>query len=488
MAFRSRLALLLLVVVSVPLLASGAAFARMARAQSEHDARVALQAASVTAADSLRRERDEVAGALQPSLAVRAFRTRDRVALNALRASSRLDYLLVVKAGRPALLAASLPRTVHLSAEAIDRGGLAAIAAERRVLIRHEAGSSVLGGRLWIAHPAAGLGVRAVQMLDGVPLTSGVGAAPAEAAPAGGERTRCLCHGPRASGVLLITSVAPSSFDRLLHWPRIGLVLLFVGALCVLAYGTAWLLSRPLARLAVNAAALARGEPGVVVVPDQAADREIRQVMDSLHSVSEELHGSRGELARTRGQLVDSERMVLADPLTGVWNRRYLDKTLDEHTKRFARYGRPFALLMIDVDQFKPINDAHGHPAGDAMLRAIAQTIQGSIRADLDVLARFGGEEFVVVLSDTDGSGGLAAAEKIRRLIERSRFDAGGSSVSVTVSVGVSACPRDGTDSERLIHTADAALYQAKRSGRNASVPAWAAGPARAGAPPGIDA
>jgi diguanylate cyclase (GGDEF)-like protein len=211
-----------------------------------------------------------------------------------------------------------------------------------------------------------------------------------------------------------------------------------------------------------------------VVVPDPGADREINQVMGSLRSVSEELTGSRSELARAKGQLVDTERMVLVDPLTGVWNRRYLDRALIEQTKRFARYRRPFALLVIDVDQFKRVNDAHGHPAGDIVLRGIAQLIQRSIRADLDVLARFGGEEFVAVLPDTDAPGGWSAAEKIRTLVERSRFDASGAPVSVTVSIGVSACPQDGEDHERLLHAADSALYRAKEAGRNASVSAFA--------------
>jgi diguanylate cyclase (GGDEF)-like protein len=233
------------------------------------------------------------------------------------------------------------------------------------------------------------------------------------------------------------------------------------------AYLLAGLLTRPLRRLAQGATAIAHGEAAADLDADPASDLEIHQVMSSLRLVSAELTGSRGELERTRGRLVDTERMILVDPLTGAWNRRYLDHALREQAKRYARYGDPFALLLIDVDRFKLVNDEHGHVVGDMLLKGIADTIGGSIRADIDILVRFGGEEFITVLPETDGPGALAAAEKIRRLLEGSTFDAGATAVSVTVSVGVAACPRDGDDVDDLLDTADAALYRAKRAGRN---------------------
>ena len=100
-------------------------------------------------------------------------------------------------------------------------------------------------------------------------------------------------------------------------------------------------------------------------------------------------------------------------------------------------------------------------------LKGIADTIGGSIRSDVDVLVRFGGEEFIAVLPETDSRGGLAAAEKIRKLLQDSTFGRGSTAVSVSVSVGVAACPRDGVDADALLDAADAALYRAKRAGRN---------------------
>ena len=473
MAFRSRLAALLLIVVAVPLVAGGIAIERMARAQAHRNADLALQVASLTATDAFRRENAAVERAVSAPFAVRAYRAKDASALTALRTSAGLDYLVVTKGGRPTIASMSLPPAAEQSAVAIDRGALRPVAAEHRVLIRNQPAASVLGGRLRQVPSKPGLGVRTSLILRGTELTANAASA-ANGAPGPAV---CLCTGTGAgadakSGVLLTASLPPDGPARLLRWPWIGFVVLLIVTLFGLAFAMAWLLARPLTRLAQSAAAIARGESGVVIVPDPAADREINQVMGSLRSVSEDLSGSRSELARARGQLVDTERMVLVDPLTGVWNRRYLDRALNEQTKRYARYRRPYAILVIDVDQFKRVNDAHGHAAGDIVLRGIAQLIQGSIRADLDALARFGGEEFVAVLPDTDATGGRAAAEKVRTLVERSRFDAGGASVSVTVSIGVSACPQDGEDHERLLHAADSALYRAKEAGRNASVAA----------------
>ncbi len=487
MAFRSRLAALLLIVVAVPLIAGAVAIERMARGQAQRDAGLSLQVASLSATEAFRREGDAVERAVTAPFAVRAFEARNASALGALRRGAGLDYLIVSKGGRPVMSSIAVPVAATPTAAAIDQGALRPVAAEHRVVIRNREGASVLGGRLWQPPSTAGLGVTTTLILRGAPMAPA--GTHASAVVSHDLRVVCLCSGGSGgnagtgsagggaegadrSGLLLTAPAAPGGLSRFAHWPWVGFAGLMLAALIALAYGVAWLLARPLTRLAQNAAAIARGENGVVVVPDPGADREINQVMGSLRSVSEELDGSRSELARARGQLVDTERMVLVDPLTGVWNRRYLDRALNEQTKRYARYRRPFALLVIDVDQFKRVNDAHGHPAGDIVLRGIAQLIQGSIRADLDVLARFGGEEFVAVLPDTDAAGGWSAAEKIRTLVERSRFDAGGASVSVTVSIGVSACPKDGDEFERLLHAADSALYRAKEAGRNASVSA----------------
>src|SRR5207249_4312961 len=149
-------------------------------------------------------------------------------------------------------------------------------------------------------------------------------------------------------------------------------------------------------------------------VVDSTDDREFYQVARTLRAVSEQLSGSRGELERTRGRLAATERMTLTDHLTGVWNRRYLERALREQIKRYGRFESPFAILLIDVDRFKRVNDVHGHVVGDAALVGVARVIDGSIRSDIDVLARLGGDEFVAVLPESDAAGAFAAAEKIR--------------------------------------------------------------------------
>jgi diguanylate cyclase (GGDEF)-like protein len=217
-------------------------------------------------------------------------------------------------------------------------------------------------------------------------------------------------------------------------------------------------------------AAVARGEPDVEPAVDPAAGRELYQVATTLRTVSQELTGSRGELERTRGRLAAAERLTLIDPLTGAWNRRYLERTMREQAKRYERFESPFAVLVIDIDRFKGINDRFGHSVGDAVLIEVAHTIDGSIRGDIDVLTRFGGEEFVLVLPETDRVGGVVAAEKIRKLVADSAFESGGRRLNVTVSVGVAACPEDAVAAPALLLAADAAMYRAKAAGRNRTV------------------
>lgn len=169
------------------------------------------------------------------------------------------------------------------------------------------------------------------------------------------------------------------------------------------------------------------------------------------------------QLAESNVQLAQLGRM---DALTQILNRgAWQESTLLEH-ERAVRYGRPYAILMIDVDHFKPYNDACGHPAGDECLRRIAQAVVNACRG-IDLVGRFGGEEFVVLAPETDFEGGLALARRIQQGILDQRIAHPGSPVSniVTLSVGVSAGPRGGW--ELVMKTADEALYDAKRGGRN---------------------
>jgi len=169
---------------------------------------------------------------------------------------------------------------------------------------------------------------------------------------------------------------------------------------------------------------------------------------------------------RLRSDLGHALELALTDPLTGFYNQRYLSR----HLHSLLEAGQPngIAVLMLDVDYFKQINDRWGHQVGDAALVLIAQTLRGRVRV-FDSIARYGGEEFVVVMPGTGELDALSAAERLRGAIEELRFvPETGLSHPLTVSVGISCCPAgDKTTLERLIQAADQALYAAKRGGRN---------------------
>jgi len=169
---------------------------------------------------------------------------------------------------------------------------------------------------------------------------------------------------------------------------------------------------------------------------------------------------------RMRSDLGHALEMALTDPLTGFYNQRYLSR----HLQSLLAAGQPngLAVLMLDVDHFKQVNDRWGHQVGDAALTLIAQTLRSRVRV-FDSIARYGGEEFVVVMPGTGELDALSAAERLRGAIEELRFvPETGLSHHLTVSVGVACCaPSSATTPERLIQAADKALYAAKRAGRN---------------------
>ena len=156
------------------------------------------------------------------------------------------------------------------------------------------------------------------------------------------------------------------------------------------------------------------------------------------------------------------------DPLTGLSNRRQFELALDSEIDRVARAGEPALMLMIDVDHFKNINDTHGHPAGDQVLRGIAQALHDCIRP-MDTLARFGGEEFAMILPNCPPTFGLAVAERVRAKVQSRSFDiAPGQEVQATVSIGGAFAPQWVRSSAPLwIERADRQLYRAKAEGRN---------------------
>lgn len=156
------------------------------------------------------------------------------------------------------------------------------------------------------------------------------------------------------------------------------------------------------------------------------------------------------------------------DALTGLHNRRYFDEQLLKEYVRCYRYQQPIALILVDIDHFKDFNDAHGHLVGDDCLRSVAGLLQESVTRSGDVLARFGGEEFCILLPDTNMAGAMAVAERVREKIAGSSFMVAGERVPLTISLGVCALVPEATDlAEQLIEWADQALYESKRNGRN---------------------
>jgi two-component system, cell cycle response regulator len=175
--------------------------------------------------------------------------------------------------------------------------------------------------------------------------------------------------------------------------------------------------------------------------------------------------------ARWQARLVEG---ALQDALTGLYNRRHLDGRLGAELSAAFRHGRPLSLILLDVDHFKAVNDAHGHLAGDEALRLAALVLQDTVRKE-DVLARYGGEEFVVLARETGMAGGRALAERLRHAVERSRCMWQGTELRLTMSVGVAVSPKAGEyvagESEtNLMAWADRALYLAKKAGRNTVV------------------
>jgi len=174
-------------------------------------------------------------------------------------------------------------------------------------------------------------------------------------------------------------------------------------------------------------------------------------------------------LARTRtlldfkAYLDTCEEAAFTDHLTGLANRRRFERQLAREIARTARYGHPFCLLMLDIDDFKRVNDTFGHAAGDEAIRRLAKALQEGIRG-VDLAARMGGEEFAVLLTETAAARGLEVAERLRQAIKATEIPGVG---SITVSIGVAESPSGAQTTRELLGCADAALYEAKREGRD---------------------
>jgi diguanylate cyclase (GGDEF)-like protein len=160
------------------------------------------------------------------------------------------------------------------------------------------------------------------------------------------------------------------------------------------------------------------------------------------------------------------EQQVMTDDLTGLANRRAFFQRGEEEIRRVERYHTPLSVIVLDGDRFKTINDSHGHAAGDGMLQTIADVLRRTVR-DIDLSARFGGDEFGILLPNTDIVGAVRLAERLRQAIKTSTYRLDGKDIHVTVSVGVAEYGKSGKNLDTILRKADAALYQAKEQGRD---------------------
>jgi diguanylate cyclase (GGDEF)-like protein len=195
----------------------------------------------------------------------------------------------------------------------------------------------------------------------------------------------------------------------------------------------------------------------------------------SLARMAPETAGFLGQVANQSYIVMENSRLVdrlrnlsIRDGVTGLFNHRHIMELVQAEFERVGRHQGAFSVLMIDIDHFKKVNDEHGHPAGDAVLREVANTIQGCLRT-FDVVGRYGGEEFVVLLPQTPHEEAMRTAERVRTQVGTHVFDANGKALQMTISVGVATAPSDTADTAALIREADKALYRAKSAGRDRS-------------------
>jgi len=166
------------------------------------------------------------------------------------------------------------------------------------------------------------------------------------------------------------------------------------------------------------------------------------------------------------------QRQAVTDELTGLSNHRRFQEVMAQEVGRSKRFGHDLGLVMLDIDHFKSVNDTYGHQQGDVVLREVARVLRESSR-EIDEPARYGGEELAVALPQTDLDGAYLFAERVRTALEAlriPRLNGAGGALRVTASFGAAAMPGTGDDTGSLIAAADAALYQAKRTGRNRTV------------------
>jgi diguanylate cyclase (GGDEF)-like protein len=301
------------------------------------------------------------------------------------------------------------------------------------------------------------------------------------------ENSEYRISAPAVSGVRWATVTARFSVARLESQFRYTRTFFGGGALAVFAFLSAvlWvsldrLVVRPLRTLRSTVRQMGEGQLGARVPPLRGA--ELSELSENFNRMDSALQHERQDLERVVAERTKAlqelntrlERLAVTDGLTGVYNHRRFQEALQTELLRTERHKRPMGVLMVDVDFFKRVNDAMGHPAGDELLRRLAEALGQDLR-QTDLIARYGGEEFAVMLPETTKAEALQVAERMRANVEAKVNSERVWPTSITVSIGVAAFPEDGKSVEKLLAAADQAMYAAKRQGRNRVV-GWQAG------------
>jgi diguanylate cyclase (GGDEF)-like protein len=236
----------------------------------------------------------------------------------------------------------------------------------------------------------------------------------------------------------------------------------------ILAYLFGHTLVRPVRRLSEEATRVAGGNLDVDI--PVAGLSEVSYLTQVFNHMVSSLRYGREKLSDANKALLETNKelhhLSITDGLTGLLNRKHISDQLDREISRYKRYGYPVSILMLDIDYFKNVNDTYGHQTGDLVMRRLADLFCKAIREN-DMVGRYGGEEFLILLPDCNAQSAVQTAQRIRKMVQILETESSGKNVSVTVSIGVSSCPQYGQDADTLICAADAALYQAKSNGRN---------------------
>jgi diguanylate cyclase (GGDEF)-like protein len=419
--FRGRLTAFFAAIVLAPLVAGAIVVHALASRQAVREADERLATQEIPAIRAEDRLTQNVRLHMNRPLADQALRATPSE-LDRIRKRGGLGFLVVVRSGTVTAKAIGnpqFPSDTAPSAGQLTRDVSELAVTARRIEVTGARGGTVIGGDYLDGDFLNRTGPSMIVEHGDVVVSNVDGAGRSEVPSSRsfdvvGGRALCVCTGRPPSGIVLVTWVR--TIGLLPSLPPPIVVLLVVGAILAtfLAFELARVLSKPHERALIR--------------------------------------------------LEETEYLSMTDPLTGIPNRRKLESILADEARRAARFDRQFSLLMVDVDRFKLVNDVYGHGVGDQVLIEVGERIRRSLRTDLDTVARFGGEEFTVILPETPRDGAMVVAEKVRRAIAATEFPDG---LSMTVSVGVASRPEDGVTPDDLVRAADKALYEAKRSGRD---------------------